>query len=41
MLSSCRTTLTPGSGVLFEKLTLPQLIKIFPEFFETQRFIKI
>jgi hypothetical protein len=26
-------------GELFEKLTVPKLVKHFPEFFETPRFI--
>lgn len=32
-------TLAPGSSVLFQTLTIPQLIKIFPEFFENQKFL--
>ena len=31
--------ITPGSRVLLEKVTIPQLIKKFPAFYETQRFI--
>jgi len=31
--------LTPRSGVLFEKLTGSQLVKKFPAFYRTRRFI--
>jgi hypothetical protein len=31
--------LTPGNTVLLEKLTVPQLIKKFPAFYVTRRFI--
>jgi len=32
-------TLTPCSRVLLEKLTVPQLVKKFPTFYGTRRFI--
>jgi hypothetical protein len=31
--------LTPRSGVILVKLTVAQLVKTFPAFLETQRFI--
>jgi hypothetical protein len=34
-----RMRITPGSRVLPEKLTRPQLLKKFPAFYETQKFI--
>jgi hypothetical protein len=33
------TNVTPWSKVLLEKLTVPQLVKIFPAFYGNRRFI--
>jgi hypothetical protein len=33
------TNLTPWRKVLLEKLVVPQLVKIFPVFYGTQKFI--